>query len=255
MLESRQILFSDKTLAGYCPAPTTNGVENFARLPFDKIYSTNYFDDDARKFMQAELICPNEFVFAPSLEKIVCYIQGAPSLENVVCYLQGETLAGCLKKIVCRNEVEARTLINLLLERDPALVAMYECLITTEQEFPFKLFERNGLFIKNFYFDSVNGKTMIWINFSNTPSKQNYDNAKIRENSACESSGVNVKVQIQEIIAGRISPFVNNYSTTVNYHSPTNFYLSSLSSGLSQVKIYFDDHIAACVMCMYPSWW
>lgn len=216
MLESGQIKFSAKTLAGINPKSPTAGIDNFASLPFEKIYGKNYSDGITRPFMHAELICRDEFPLGYSL-----------------------------RKIVCRNEVEASTLKNLLAEKNPVLYEMYNSVIATEEKIGLELFERNGLFVEEirFHFDSSDyGKIFPCIRFSNTPSKQSYDNQKIRHNSACKDSTVNVRIDL----SGEF-PVARTFVKSVNYHSPTELSvpLNMRPSAKATLKIFFDDHIAA----------
>ena len=230
MLESGQMKFSAKTLAGVNPTPPTAGIDNFASLPFEKIYGKNYSDGITRPFMHAELICRDEFPLGYSL-----------------------------RKIVCRNEVEASKLQNLLAEKNPVLAEMYKSVIVTEEKIGLEFFERNGLFVEEiridleFYDNSFDDGAFPCIRFSNTPSKQSYDNQKIRHNSACKDSTVNVRIDIKGIdlyggFPDEEFPLVaRTFVKSVNYHSPTElsvpFDINLLAK--ATLKIFFDDHIAA----------
>lgn len=222
MLESGQIKFSAKTLAGINPKSPTAGIDNFASLPFEKIYGKNYSDGITRPFMHAELICRDEFPLGYSL-----------------------------RKIVCRNEVEASTLQNLLAEKNPVLAEMYKSVIVTEEKIGLEFFERNGLFVEEISKSEIH---YAWpcIRFSNTSSKQSYDNQKIRYNSACKDSTVNVRIDIRGMVIGEkeFRPF-NPFFASVNYHSPTELSVPLNIQAFAKVtmKIFFDDHIAAFVAC------
>ena len=135
MLNSGRIMFSEKTLAGINPAPPKRGSQNFAALPFDKIYSTNYYDTDNKAFKHAELVCLNEFALEPYL-----------------------------RKIVCRNSIKVLTLVLLLYEKNSVLFDKYKSIIFKENADKLKLFERNGLFVEKIFLDGGN----LHINFSKT---------------------------------------------------------------------------------------
>ena len=156
MLESGRIMFSEKTLAGINPASPKQGLQNFAALPFDKIYSTNYYDTANKDFKHAELVCRDEFTLAPYLEEIIC-----------------------------RNSIECLTLQWLLYEKNPALFIKHKDIIFQDEADNLKLFERNGLFVEKIFLDGGN----LHINLSKTDQRYN-------SRFNCDSSEVEVRVQV-----------------------------------------------------------
>lgn len=216
MLESGCMKFSDKTLAGVSPAPPKEGLEEFAKLPFEQIYSKNYYDTENKVFKHAELICRDEFALEP-----------------------------CLKKIVCRNQIESVTLQWLLYEKNPALFVKYKDLISSDENDSLDLFERNGLFVKNFSFDEGGN---LHVKFSNSPSKRYYDS---RQNPDCDAE-VDVMVKIGEWTANAIH-WRGTLNAKINYGAPADFIMSrDKLFDPTVVKVLFDNHIAAFMLIKQP---
>lgn len=88
LLKTEGVLFSAEGQAGY-GKPLFYGEKAFARLPFDKIYSDGPCDSDTIRYRHAEILCPDYYA-----------------------------IDGSLRMIVCRNECEKATLLNLLYSKD-----------------------------------------------------------------------------------------------------------------------------------------
>lgn len=215
MLESGQVSFSARTLAGYNPSPTFNGIQEFAALPFKKIYSSPY-DKENKDFRHAELICLDEFALEP-----------------------------CLQKIVCRNQIERATLNCLLYEKNPALLGKYKNLINSDENDSLDLFERNGLFVEKNCFDE---ESNLHAKFSNSSSKRYYDS---RHNSNYDAE-VDVTAMIGEWIANAIH-WRSTLNAKINYCSPTDFIVSHREIfDPTVIKVFLDGKVAAFCLINLP---
>lgn len=139
LLSDPKTCFSELTQAG-SGSQRFSGEQNFETLQFDKIYSNGAVDDETRKYRHAEILYPNEYNIDDAIELIVC-----------------------------RNDVEKNTLLNLLLRKDQKAFYKYKSRIKICRA---DMFENNGLFIDNVYFDDTN----LSIKFHDSYSKQSYDN-------------------------------------------------------------------------------
>ena len=125
LLSRDETRFSEQSLAGD-GSKLFQGAEDFSKLKFEQIYKTGYMANSAieKKYRQAEIIYPRSF-----------------SIDN------------SLKWIICRNEIERTTLLNLLRKEAPKQYTKYQKLIVVNSE----CFEHNGLYIAqtNYYEDKA----------------------------------------------------------------------------------------------------
>ena len=118
--------------------PVYSGVDDFAALPFDSIYSNGYCTDEVRMHRHAEILYPDEFPIEPTI-----------------------------RGIFCRNDCERSTLMNLLKDNNPTAFYRYKDKIRVARS---DTFERNGLFVESIlYHDNT-----ISCVFSATPEKEKY---------------------------------------------------------------------------------
>lgn len=130
--------FSGQSLAGG-GGNLGQGEEAFSKLDFSQIYKKGYMENPEaeKKYRQAEISVPESF-----------------------------SIEGLLWHIVCRNEVERLTLLNLLRKEDPKIYSKYKDMILVMNS----CFECNGLYVEqcNYFEDKVA------IVFSKTARKQQY---------------------------------------------------------------------------------
>lgn len=140
LLSSPGTMFSEKSLAGG-GGDLKSGPEEFSKLNFPQIYKNGYMDnaEEEKKYRHAEIIYPGQYEIAPSL-----------------------------KAIVCRNDVERKTLLNLLRGEGSKLFTLYQKYIVVRDD----CFEKNGLYVSECEFIG----TTATIVFSNTNSKKYYTN-------------------------------------------------------------------------------
>ena len=152
ILNMKDTRFSELSQAG-SGCPLRQGMGDFSNLPFDKIYSNGAANRDIIQYRQAEILYPLFFEIDASL-----------------------------KFILCRNEVDKQTLLNLLKQEDKSAYEKYKERIKIP---PHGTFYRNGLFIDNvIYHDNL-----LSFVFSDTPEKAYYvnKNAKGKEISEVEA--------------------------------------------------------------------
>lgn len=145
LMNDPKVRFSGLSQAGHGSIMRA-GEEEFAKLPFDKIYSDGYTDDEIIKYRHAELLYPNSYSISNSLEAILC-----------------------------RNEFEQSMLLSLLRKTNEKMFYKYKPLIKVCRE---KMFEKNGLFIQDI---RLSGKT-ISFSFADTYEKQRYTNLMLQKN-------------------------------------------------------------------------
>lgn len=144
MLKMKDMCFSEKAQAGH-GGPIYQGEEQFRQLDFSKIYSDGYCDKETRQFRHAELLYPNAF-----------------------------PINSCLEIILCRNEIEKSTLLNLLKIEAPKCFYEYKDKIKVCKE---NLFENNGLFVTGFTYQQAS----FSFSFSDTFAKHSYEKARLEE--------------------------------------------------------------------------
>ncbi len=143
LLSLPETSFSEKTQAGY-GSKAYQGTEAFSKLNFEKIYSDGPLVSDEKAFRQAEILYPDKF-----------------------------PINHCLKFIICRNEIEKATLLNLLKSEDEQLFSRYKNMIRINKE---AMFENNGLFITDFAYK----KNAASFTFSDTYEKHQYETKMLK---------------------------------------------------------------------------
>lgn len=118
LIELQNVFFSETSQAGG-GSEMLQGVENFKKLEFDKIYANSVMlnPQEEKKYRQAEILCRDSL----DIDK-------------------------CLSKIICRTEIERDTLLNLLRLRDKETYDKYFNIVSVKKD---DLFEYNGIYISN----------------------------------------------------------------------------------------------------------
>lgn len=161
LLKNSSIKFSNFSQAGD-GSQLFQGIDDFAtKMEFDKIYSDGATQDPVRKYRHAEILYPTEYNICDSLEFVIC-----------------------------RNEVEKNTLLNLLLSSAPRMYYKYKDKIRISKE---KMYEYNGLFLENISFD----KNMFSATFAQTYAKKRYDEKMMAKNNMQKLEPVTVLVNLE----------------------------------------------------------
>ena len=107
--------FSEMSQAGH-GARVYSGIEAFSKLNFDYIYDNSFDNFDTTKiYRHAEIVHPKSMA-----------------------------IESCIRNILCRNDLERITLLNLLREENPLAFARYQNIIKT---YRYDTFENNGVFL------------------------------------------------------------------------------------------------------------
>lgn len=124
--------FSEMSQAGH-GARVYSGIEAFSKLNFDYIYDNSFDNFDATKiYRHAEIVHPKSMA-----------------------------IESCIRNILCRNDLERITLLNLLREENPLAFARYQNIIKT---YRYDTFENNGVFLTECSYHA----NAIKISFSDT---------------------------------------------------------------------------------------
>ena len=216
MLENiPELRFTPMGRAGYSNMELLNGIESFSNLPFDKIYSTGFYDKDIegdlKVYRHAELAVSKKFEVLP-------YI----------------------KHIVCRNEIEYFTLINLLRDSNKELFRKYQAYILNGERVVLPLFERNGLFVTDIRLNFNAGDLVVY--FANYPDKMNYD----RKFQNFQLQQIVVNTEVSGIIENK--PFTCCFKNEINYIQPQKIKIdipNMCKIDFTGIKIYFDKCLMA----------
>ncbi len=138
VLSMKETRFSEQSLAGG-GSELHRGPEEFAKLNFSQIYKSGFMDDAEleKKYRHAEIIYPDQF-----------------------------PIDEALRKIVCRNDIERMTLLNLLRKNAPKAYSKYQNMIEVRTD----CYEHNGLYVTrcNYFEDKAA------VVFSKTANKEYY---------------------------------------------------------------------------------
>lgn len=182
LLKDKKVKFSNFTQAGY-GSSLGQGEEDFSRLEFEKIYSNGYADEEVRKYRHAELLYPDEYNVDDSLDAILC-----------------------------RNDVERATLLNLLFDSDKKAYYKYKNLIKVCKK---DMFEKNGLFIDEIYFD-FNSVSFV---FSESYDKKYYEKKQIERLEIDVLAPITI-VLTMEWRNSRETVFTKHIESTIDYRNP-----------------------------------
>lgn len=215
MLAMPQIKFSEESLAGN-GVPLFQGETNFANLDFAQIYKTGPMNDAyvEKKRRHAEIVFPGAYPINPSL-----------------------------KNIVCRNEIERCTLLNLLRKESVRLFSEYKDYIVVNSD----CFENNGLYITDcrYYGDKI-----VTV-YSSTYSKRQYtkaykdaDLSKLEVQAYAEFEWV----KGHNLLERRGCKFIIDYENTES----TTFTRLGKPNGATALymRVYFDNK-QVCYMCWH----
>lgn len=212
LLQMPGVQFSEKGQAGN-GSKRCDSVDEFAQFNFDLIYS-NQFPENPQdlKYRRAEILYPNSFA-----------------------------IDSCLYKIICRNDVERLTLLNLLREQDPKAYYLYKDRIICRSE----LFYNNGLFVTSCqYHDSI-----LTLSFSDNLEKLKHSKSQSSKNEVKQLEAVPAKAEIVWKNAKRefnrvFVPFMIDYihPKSVTFRLPPVPKANKL-----QIRVYFENALMCCI--------
>ncbi len=163
ILQDGNTLFSEKSQAGYYTPALLSGIEDFSKLNFSKIYATGPMENASEdiKYRQAEILYPEKYPIKNSL-----------------------------KYVVCRNEIERRTLLKLLKDKSNKLYAEYKDRVRILKK---DIFENNGLFVNAITYY----KGHLEITFNQNSERQKFCYNQKRRNEVNELQPVACKVNLK----------------------------------------------------------
>lgn len=155
------VQFSETSQAGH-GSNVYSGVDAFSRLNFDYIYDNTFENFDATKsYRHAEIVHPNSL-----------------------------PIDSCISNILCRNNLERTTLLNLLREENYTAFAKYKDIIKVPKR---DTFENNGLFLSDC---SYHGNT-ISISFSDTYVGKKYIEREMEKANLSDLNPIKITVWLK----------------------------------------------------------
>lgn len=193
-----------------------NNVEDFAKLQFNMIYSHGYVDnfEQVKRYRHAEILYPNSF-----------------------------KIESCINAILCRNNVERTTLLNLLKEINSKAYYKYRSIIKICRE---NMFENNGLFIKECQYHA--GK--ISITFFESYSKTNYAIRAMQRNSVSKLFPVSSRLELTWLNARGVC-YHTAIETQVDYINTASIVFKNLpivpGAKTIQMRFYLEEKLMCLV--------
>lgn len=189
LLNMKETTFSAQGQAGH-GSPTFRGVESFAKLPFDKIYSTGPSDKETRSYRHAEILCPDTFM----IEK-------------------------ALRWILCRNVFDQLTLLNMLKEKDELAYYHYKGIIRVVKN---NTYYRNGFFVEQVLFNDG----VLSFTFSNGQAKREYAHRYITDDKTLQLLTIDFMFEwsnTKKVIARRMQTIQVDYmdATPIKFRVPS----------------------------------
>ena len=212
LLKMPETRFSETAQSGYGDR-LLSGIEEFSKLNFDKIYSNGYSNDaDIKKYRHAELLYPNAF----DIDK-----------DN------------CLRAVLCRNDSEKTTLLNLLRDSNIRNFYKYQSMIKVFKE---DVFENNALFITECRYYDGN----VSVSFSDTYAKEKYKDKQMIKNGVDELTPVDSKIEFEwENAKGLIHHLEMGFK--LNYSKSKSITFCNLpvfkEARNIKIRIYFEDKL------------
>lgn len=212
LLNTSGTMFSEKSLAGGGES-LKSGPEEFSKLNFTQIYKNGYMEnvEEEKRFRHAEIVHPGQIEILPYL-----------------------------KAIACRNDIERKTLLNLLRKEGSRLFTLYQKKIIVCDE----CFEKNGLYIAECEYS---GDTATIV-FQNTAKKKEYTNAHRNGNSKLElKAHVDFHWDKKTVLLG-----TQSCEFTIDYDNCTATKFTGLmkpkDATAMYMQVFFEDK-QVCYMC------
>lgn len=206
--------FSEQSLAGGGGCLYT-GEEAFSKLNFVQIYKRGYMENSEveKKYRHAEVVFPGAF-----------------------------PIDSCIKGIVCRNDIERATLLNLLRKKAPKEFSKYKDLVVVHNE----CFECNGLFITqcNYFGDKAA------IVFSKTAKKIQYTSKY--KNSPTDSLLLNAEAEFEWVHSGNMI-LRQGCGFQIDYENSEHMTFTGLNKPNGATALYMKIYIEKKLVC-YMCW-
>ncbi len=211
VLKQSGVVFSESSQAGH-GATQLSGIDSFAKMDFEKIYDNDFRNfKETKEYRQAEILAPNPFKIDSSLHAILC-----------------------------RNEIERLTLINLLREKNRSALKRYNKLIKVHNQ---DLFENNGLYVSRCDFSSGN----VMISFSDSAAKKKYTEWRMKEYNLKSLTPVDMDIRLYWMTIEHNVLYQSFFNVQLNYENPRPIILKDLpqfrSANYLSVEVRFDDKL------------
>lgn len=214
LLKMPGVQFSELAQSGY-GSQLFKTAEDFSNFHFDKIYSKGYDENwkDTQKYRHAEILYPSQF-----------------------------EINSCLTAILCRNNVERSTLLNLLKYESNTLYGYYKPIIKLCRE---DMYECNGLFINECqYHDNT-----VSISFSNTYKKVQHSRKEMSKQGLTTLPPIKARLELLWLNTKSLL-YKTVTETQVDYLNPKSITFTNLpnvpKAKMLQIKFYFEDDL----MCL-----
>ncbi len=180
--------------------------EDFAKLPFDKIYSNGYSDNwqNLIKYRHAEIVYPDRF-----------------------------NINTCLNAILCRNNVERTTLLNLLKANNLKNYYKFKPSIKLCRE---GMFQNNGLFVGECQFHD----NTVSVSFTDTLNKHKYCYSEMKKHGLETLEKIRGRLDLTWL-SGQDMYYSMSFNTAVNYVNPVPLTVTNLPTvkGAKTIRIQF----------------
>ena len=211
LIQDPQTEFSEFSQAGR-GSERLKGIDAFSKLDFDKIYSDGPAENTILKYRHAELLYPNFYCIDKSI-----------------------------KKIVCRNEIEKMTLLNMLRQYNEKQYEKYKNIICIHKK---DMFEENGLFVQ----DVSYGDNSICFYFSDTYSKHQYIKRNIAHR---EKQNLNIDLTFKLMWKDSAQKDIMTVTVdeTIDYEFPRPIILNNLPAYENASTLSIEIYIGMSCIC------
>lgn len=193
-------------------SPLHNTPEEFAAFDFKKIYSDGRMSGDEKRYRHAEILFPNSF-----------------------------DISKCPVHILCRNNIEKTTLLNLLKNEDITAFHKYKERIKVPSR---DVFMNNGLYVT----DCAYHKDKVSLTFSDTYEKHSYISYQANKLGIEQESLKPVEARAEFDWMGsakKVSLYHDEVSLELNYCLPNMIVFTNLEnikdSKQLRIKVYIED--------------
>ena len=160
LISDENITFSIYSQAGRGDA-VLSGINAFSKLPFNNVYSNDYTEDETiRKCRHAEILYNGKYNINKSI-----------------------------RAILCRNEIEKLTLLNLLYDKNKQAYYKYKDRIKVCKR---DMFEYNGLYLTDVNY----ADNKLLFKFSDTYEKMKYENKQKEKNCISSLDPIAIKAKL-----------------------------------------------------------
>lgn len=216
LLSMPETKFSELAQSGY-GSMLYSGIEEFQKLNFNNIYSNGYVEDHEQiKYRHAELLYPNAFA-----------------------------IDSCIRAILCRNNIEKTTLLNLLKDKNQKAFYKYtrNQIVKICRE---DMFEKNGLFVTecNYHDGKAN------ISFSETYARRKYTSALMAKNGVDTLNPVKARAEFEWIGSKAV---LNRADTEfeLDYINTSSIAFNNLpklkDAKVIRIRLFLEDKLMCCV--------